>query len=140
MAVLLTRPHPDNEASAARLRGKGFEVLLAPMLRFEPVGFHDDPGARYDAVMVTSANALRAIGPHLANRRLLDLPLFAVGEHTASTARALGFCNVISTNSDAAGLRDRLLQSVRSKELKKSSRLLYLAGADLSRDLAGELA
>ena len=139
MAVLLTRPHPDNETSAASLRGKGFEVLLAPMLRFEPVAFHDDPGARYEAVMVTSANALRAIEPQLANRRLLELPLFAVGEHTASTARALGFCKVISTDSDAAGLRDRVLQSVRNKELKKSGRLLYLAGADLSRDVAGEL-
>ena len=37
MAVLVTRPHPDDEATAASLRARGFEVLLAPMLRFEPV-------------------------------------------------------------------------------------------------------
>ena len=29
--------------------------------------------------------------------------------------------------------------SVKSKQLKKASPLLYLAGADLARDLAGEL-
>ena len=39
MAVLVTRPHPDDEATAAGLRAKGLEVLLAPMLRFEPVAF-----------------------------------------------------------------------------------------------------
>jgi len=139
MAVLVTRPHPDDEATALSLRAKGLEVLLAPMLRFEPVAFHDDMDARYGAVIVTSANALRGIEPHLAGSRLLKLPLFAVGEHTASAAYRVGFDNVIPANGDAASLRDSVLASVKAKELKKASTLLYLAGADLARDLAGEL-
>jgi uroporphyrinogen-III synthase len=139
MAVLVTRPHPDDEATAAALRAKGFEVMLAPMLRFEPVAFHDDEDARYGAVIVTSANALRGIAPHLQGSRLLRLPLFAVGEHTASAAHRAGFDNVIPANGDAASLRDTVLASVKAKELKKASPLLYLAGADLARDLAGEL-
>jgi uroporphyrinogen-III synthase len=36
-------------------------------------------------------------------------------------------------------LRDKVIQSVREKVLKKKGTLLYLAGADLSRDLGGEL-
>src|SRR5664279_2985593 len=139
MSVLVTRPHPDDEATAAGLRAKGFEVLLAPMLRFEPVAFHDDEDVRYDAVIVTSANALRGIAPHLSGSRLLKLPLFAVGEHTASAARGIGFEKIIPANGDATALRDLVLASVKAKELKKSSTLLYLAGADLARDLAGEL-
>ena len=144
MAVLVTRPHPDDEATASALRAKGFEVMLAPMLRFEPVAFHDDEDARYGAVIVTSANALRGIAPHLQDSRLqgsrlLKLPLFAVGEHTASAAHRAGFDNVIPANGDAASLRDSVLASVKAKELKKASPLLYLAGADLARDLAGEL-
>ena len=139
MAVLVTRPHPDDEATAAALRAKGFEVMLAPMLRFEPVAFHDDEDARYGAVVVTSANALRGIAPHLEGSRLLKLPLFAVGEHTASAAHRAGFDNVIPASGDAASLRDLVLASVKAKELKKASPLLYLAGADLARDLAGEL-
>jgi uroporphyrinogen-III synthase len=139
MAVLVTRPHPDDEATAAGLRARGFEVLLAPMLRFEPVAFHDDMDARYGAVIVTSANALRGIEPHLRGHRLLELPLFAVGEHTAAAARRVGFTHVISANGDAASLRDLVLARVRAKELTKASTLLYLAGADLARDLAGEL-
>jgi uroporphyrinogen-III synthase len=140
MAVLLTRPHPDNETSATALRARGFEVLLAPMLRFEPLGFELDPEEGYKAVVVTSSNALRAAEQALAQSRLLGLPLFAVGQHTAATARAVGFANVIPADGDAAAARDRVLESVRAKRLKKRSRLLYLAGADLSRELGAELA
>jgi uroporphyrinogen-III synthase len=139
MAVLVTRPQPDDETTAAALRARGFEVLLAPMLRFEPVAFHDDEEARYGAVIVTSSNALRGIAPHLKASRLLELPLFTVGEHTAEAARRAGFNKVISAAGDAASLRDSVLAAVKTKELKKTGTLLYLAGADLARDLAGEL-
>jgi uroporphyrinogen-III synthase len=139
MAVLVTRPHPDDETTAASLRARGFEVLRAPMLRFEPVAVHEDINARYSAVIVTSANALRGIEPHLKGHRMLELPLFAVGEHTAKAARRAGFTHVVSANGDAANLRDLVLASLRAKELKKASTLLYLAGAEIARDLASEL-
>jgi uroporphyrinogen-III synthase len=109
------------------------------MLRFAPVPFQDDADARYGAVIVTSANALRAIEPQLDGSRLLKLPLFAVGQHTASAARDAGFDQVIAARGDASALRDLVLESVKAKRLKRASTLLYLAGADLARDLAGEL-
>ena len=65
MAVLVTRPHPDDEHTASVLRARGFDVLRAPMLRFEPTALRDDDEARYDAVLVTSANALRGLEPQL---------------------------------------------------------------------------
>jgi uroporphyrinogen-III synthase len=138
VAILVTRPQPDNEATAAALRAKGLDVLLAPMLRFEPVAFHDDADARYGAVIVSSANAIRAIEPHLA-ARLLTLPLFAVGERTAEAARRAGFQSIAVAAGNAEALRDLIVASVRGKTLKKASTLLYLAGADLAGDLAGEL-
>jgi uroporphyrinogen-III synthase len=139
MAILVTRPHPDGESTAASLRARGFEAMLAPMLRFEPAAFHDDVDADYGAVIVTSANALRGIESQLRGSRLLKLPLFAVSEHTAAAARGIGFKNVISAQGDAAALRDCVLASVKAKALKKINPLLYLAGADLAHDLAGEL-
>jgi uroporphyrinogen-III synthase len=138
MAVLVTRPEPDNETTAAALRAKGLKVLQAPMLRFEPVAFQDDADARYGAVIVSSANAIRAIEAHLADR-LLTLPLFAVGERSAKAARHAGFRDVAVAEGNAAALRDLIVASVRAKTLKKASTLLYLAGADLAGDLAGEL-
>ena len=139
MSILVTRPHPDNEATAENLRARGHVVLLAPVLKFEPVAFHDESEAGYSAIIVTSANAIRAVAPRLRDLGLLELPLFAVGEHTASAAREFGFADVIVAGGDAASLRDKVMQSARAKVLKKKSTLLYLAGADLSRDLGGEL-
>jgi uroporphyrinogen-III synthase len=139
VAILVTRPQPDNEATAAALRAKGLKVLSAPMLRFEPVAFHDDADARYGAVIATSVNALRAIEADLAGSRLLALPLFAVGERTADAARRAGFQSIAVAAGSAEALRDLIVASVRAKTLKKASTLLYLAGADLAGDLAGEL-
>src|SRR5260370_8569804 len=70
---------------------------------------------------------------------MVELPLFAVGDHTAAAARQAGFTHVVSANGDAANLRDLVLASLKAKELKKASTLLYLAGAEIARDLASEL-
>ncbi|TGN78973.1 uroporphyrinogen-III synthase [Bradyrhizobium yuanmingense] len=139
MSILVTRPHPDNAATADSLRTRGHTVLLAPALKLEPVAFQGESEVSYDAVLVTSANAIRAIAPQLPDLGLLELPLFAVGEHTAAEAREAGFAEVIVAGGDAASLRDKVMQSARDKVLKKNSTLLYLAGVDLSRDLGGEL-
>jgi uroporphyrinogen-III synthase len=143
MAILVTRPQPDNDSTAAALRARGLDVLPAPMLRFEKVIVQDDHAddaeAHYGAVIVTSANALRAIDGQPIQTALLKLPLYAVGERTAEAARAVGFAKVISADGDAHALRDLVVARVKAKKLKKSATLLYLAGADLARDLAGEL-
>lgn len=139
MSILVTRPHPDNEATAENLRARGHVVLLAPMLKLEPVAFHDKGEAAYSAIIVTSANAIRAAASQLRDLDLLKLPLFAVGAHTAAAAREAGFAEVIVAGGDAVSLRDTVVQSARDKLLKKKTTLLYLAGADLSRDLGGEL-
>ncbi len=103
MTILVTRPQPDNERTGASLRARGFDVLLAPMLRFEPVPLRQQQlGEDYAAVIVTSANALRAVEAQLAGSGLLDLPLFAVGDRTAAAAREAGFGTVVSAGGDAA--------------------------------------
>src|ERR1700745_4269067 len=121
MTVLVTRPHPDNEATAATLRSRGFEGLLAPMLRFEAQAFQDDADARYGAVIVTSANALRGFEQHPSGQKLLKLPLFAVGEHTAEAARRVGFVNVMSAAGEVTGLREAVVASVKAKQFRKTS-------------------
>jgi len=139
MAVLVTRPLPDGETTAADLRTQGFEAVTAPMLRFEPFGFNEEAEVPYGGIIVTSANAVRAVELQLAKSPLLKLPLFAVGERTAATARAAGFVKVFSADGGAVELRDLIVATAKAKKLKKKSPLLYLAGEEVSRDLAGEL-
>jgi len=103
LAVLVTRPAPDNERSAEVLRALGFQVLLAPMLVFETLPFQCDAGfAR--GVLLTSANAVRAMIDHPAMLHLRALPVFAVGETTAIAARAAGFDDVRAAGGDAVSL------------------------------------
>lgn len=139
MAILVTRPAPDNEKTAAALRERGYGVLLSPMLRFEPAAFDDEGDTAFDAVVLSSANAVRAIDHHPARPKLILLPVFAVGGHTAQVARDAGFTNITIADGDAVSLRDRVIESATAGKLKKKARLCYLAGADLARDLAGEL-
>ena len=140
MTILVTRPQPDNETTGASLRARGFDVLLAPMLRFEPVALLEDEDADYAAIIVTSANALRAIEPQLPGHRWLKLPLLTVGDRTAAAARRAGFSKIISAAGDSQDLRELILAKARGKKREFGrGPLLYLAGADLSRDLAGEL-
>ncbi len=113
--------------------------MLAPMLRFEPVAFEIEPQARFSAVIVTSANALRAIHDSPALGGLLSLPVFAVGERTAQAARDSGFADVAAAGGDAVSLRDLIVAQARARRLKKSGELLYLAAADRARDLGAEL-
>ena len=140
MAVLLTRPAPVNAASAARLRAAGFDVLPAPLMRFEAIACPDDADHGTDATIVTSAAALRAIADHPMRARLATRPLFAVGEATAAAAREAGFTKIAIASGDAASLCELILETMRKRRLKKSTSFLYLAGANLSCDLAEVLA
>lgn len=136
MAVLVTRPAPDNEATAKVLRARGFEPALAPMLAFQTLPFREDTDTAFGGVIVTSANALRAIAAHPIRRRLQNLPAFAVGARTAEAAREAGFGAVHSAEGDAVALRELIVANVPAR---KRSALLYLSAADISRDLVGEL-
>ncbi len=137
MAVLVTRPQPDNDSTAAALRARGIEAVAAPMLRFEPVALPDALETNYAGVIVTSANAIRALQSQPALVALRKLRLYAVGAHTADAARDAGFTDVVSADGDAAALRDVIAGG--RKRSKSDRPLLYLAGADLARDLASEL-
>ena len=132
MAVLVTRPHPDDEATAGALRARGFEVLQAPMLRFEPVPFHDEWMPATAPSSSPAPMRCAAIEPHLAGSRLLKLPLFAVGEHTASAARDAGFSEVIAAKGDAAALA-RSGAGKREVEATEEGRHAALSGRRRSR-------
>jgi uroporphyrinogen-III synthase len=135
MRLLVTRPEPDGERTAATLRAQRCEVLLAPLLRVELVA--DTPlGANaWAAVAMTSANATLAVEKHPRRAALLALPAYVVGARTAVAARAAGFGDVTSADG---GIEE--LVSLIAKRLPAGAALLYLAGEDRAGDLAGDLA
>jgi uroporphyrinogen-III synthase len=73
------------------------------MLRIEPLETPIPPG-RYQAVVSTSANGVRALTGRPELAALLDLPFLAVGPATAAAARDAGFRRVRMAEGDAAAL------------------------------------
>ena len=136
MVILVTRPAPDDQATAEALRLRGFAPLLAPMLAFQALPFRDEIDDGFNGLILTSANAIRAIATHPMLPRICDLPAFAVGARTAQAARDAGFRDVRSADGDAGALRELIVATVPAR--KRS--LLYLSAADISRDLGAELA
>jgi len=137
--VLVTRPEPDGERTAQKLRTRGCEVLLAPLMRIELVENAElgaGPSAgHWGAVAMTSANAARALERHPRRAELVALPAFTVGRRTAAAARAVGFSAVMSADGNERALAD--LIGARHRD---GTKILYLAGQDRAGDLAAAVA
>jgi uroporphyrinogen-III synthase len=115
--LLLLRPEPGLSASAERARAMGLEVIECPLFRIQPVVWEAPDPDRYDALLLTSANAVRHGGDQLD--ALKSLPVHAVGEATAEAARAAGFRIVAVGSGDAVDL----LESI-----PRTTKLLHVAG------------
>jgi uroporphyrinogen-III synthase len=134
LRLLLTRPEPDAQRSAAALQNRGHQTLVAPLLQIEPTDTRFGLGP-FAGVLATSANALRAIASHRKREELLGLMLLTVGHRTAQTGREIGFRDVRSADGDA-----RDLAALAANALRGTTRqILYLAGEDQAADLSGML-
>jgi uroporphyrinogen-III synthase len=132
MRILITRPREDAAALAEKLRARGHEVLVEPMLEIRFV-----QGAKIDlsgvqAVLFTSANGARAFAAAETRR---DLPAFCVGDTTAAAARAAGFTRVESAAGNVEALANLVLQKLKPAD----GVLLHAAAGVVAGDLAGLL-
>ncbi len=119
--ILVTRPQPGGDATAARLRGLGHDAVLAPLLAIEAVDWQP-PAAPPPAIMLTSAAAVRLAGAAAAAYRAL--PTFTVGAATARAAVAAGFSDV---RGGGGGTAQALVDAVAAQGVPA---ILHLAGED----------
>ena len=117
--LFILRPEPGASASVERAKALGLDAVALPLFEIEPVEWQSPEAGSYDALLLTSANALLSGGEGLETLR--GLPAYAVGEATAEAARESRF-DIAGTGN--AGV-DRLLASI-----EPGVRLLHLAGED----------
>ncbi len=132
MHVLVTRPIDDAEETAALLRERGHEPLVAPLLS---VRYHDGHALHLEgvqAILATSANGVRAFARRTSRR---DFCVFAVGSQTAQAARDAGFSDVRNADGNA----DALAEAVRGWAKPQDGALLHAAGAEAEGRLADRL-
>lgn len=104
----MLRPQPGAEATAARAEALGFTAIVAPLFTLAPVAWDAPDPTGHDALMLTSAAAVRHAGPALARYR--TLPVYAVGAATAQAARDAGFGDVFAGAGDAYALAALMTQ------------------------------
>lgn len=115
--VLVLRPEPAASATLERAQQRGLDAVAIPLFEIEPVAWEAPDPETFDALLLTSANAIRFGGDQL--ERLRALPVHAVGKATADAARENAF-DIASVGE--AGV-DGLLNS-----LEPGLRLLHLCG------------
>lgn len=120
--LLLLRPQPGNDESAARARALGLDVIQHPLFAIAPIPAGAPPEGPFDALLVTSVNGVRHGADIL--RRFLHLPIFTVGEATADAIRALGGDHVQVGGGDAA-------RTIPLMVAAGHRRLLHLGGEDV---------
>lgn len=97
--IIIVRPEPGASATAARASALSLTAVTIPLFAVAPVDWQAPDAADFDALLITSANAVRLAGPQLA--QFARLPCHAVGAATAAAARAAGL-NLVATGNDGA--------------------------------------
>lgn len=130
MKTLIIRSQSLNEKTAAVLVAMGHRPVECPLMEIVDTGV-SIPANDFDGVIFTSQAAIEALCEREKEGEQLprSLKVFAVGEHTAEQARALGFSDVVAGGGNAAELVDLIDQGSFEKPL------LYLAGVDRAVEL-----
>jgi len=131
LRVAITRAQPEADRTAERVRARGHEAIVAPLITIVPCGYDTNTeGAQ--AIIFTSSNGVRAF-PDARGAR--DRIVLTVGDVTAAAAREAGFNDVRSANGDV-----RSLAALAKRELDPArGRLIHIAGDHVAGDLGGEL-
>ncbi len=135
MHLLVTRPSEDAHDLEQVLTEHGHVALLEPLLRIEPLTDVALPDKAYQAVLVTSANGVRALAEMPEVKRLHHTPLLAVGQASAQAAETSGFARVEAAGGDLEALTHLVAQRC----APAAGPLLYVAGKVVSGDLKGLL-
>jgi uroporphyrinogen-III synthase len=128
MRVLVTRPGEDGTALAEILGARGIESIIEPLLTIKQIEGPALELGNVQALLLTSANGVRALARRTERR---DIPVYAVGDATATTARSSGFVQVHS----AAGNVETLVELVTEMLKPKAGPLLHIAGSAVAGDL-----
>lgn len=126
LPLIVVRPEPGAGVSMARAKAAGVDAVSLPLFALEPLAWQLPSIEGYQALLLTSANAVALAGSELA--ALACLPAWCVGEATAAAARAAGLTVERTGEAGAQALVDA----------SGPMRLLWLAGEDRTAVHAAE--
>lgn len=134
--VLLTRPFLSSKEDALLWEQAGFKTVIAPLLKIFFSNTELPYLENYQAVITTSAEAVRALANLTVNR---EISLWCVGKASYKLAENLGFQNIFTCSSSNEENATNLLATLVQNLNPEKGPLLYLAGEFVHLDLKVEL-
>ena len=120
-SLIILRPIEGARETAGKAEKMGLSTIVDPLFAVEPIAWDGPPAFEFDALMLTSANAIKYAGR--AFEKYKKLPVLAVGKATAGIARQSG----LDVAEIGEGGAEDLLRSLPSDRYRK---ILRLTGKD----------
>ncbi|MEP1207081.1 MAG: uroporphyrinogen-III synthase [Rhizobiaceae bacterium] len=143
MHILITRPEMQAKKTAESLQRRGHSFTIEPLLEINPIRSPMPPG-QFDALIVTSINALPTLDSNWPKDNRATVPLLATGAATANAARKLGFKNSQHVPGTVAASSVDLTEAVPAwmtqNNLSDSAHLLYPSAETVAHDVVELLA
>lgn len=146
MNLLITRPETDAADTGRQLEQRGHQVVLSPLLTIEPISVPASTietwsGEPPGGAIFTSRNALAALEGQPWAKQMTAWPCHFVGAKTAQLGRRMGLSGPGFVASTAMDLGQALIDAnARGEAVRERGRpLVHFSGAQVARDLAGEL-
>ena len=102
--LLILRPEPGATMTARTALDQGWRPIVSPIFTIEAIPWQAPPADGYDALFITSANAVRQAGKAL--KLYISIPAYAVGAATARAVKAAGFGEIRTGRGDAAAMME----------------------------------
>jgi len=120
LPVLILRPIEGAQSTAAKAQALGLNPIVDPLFDIRPLPWTAPSADQYDAIMFSSANAVKMAGPNLQEYKAL--PALAVGPVTRQACEAAGF-DVLETGvSGVQSLADKLPEGSFDRILRLSGK------------------
>jgi uroporphyrinogen-III synthase len=133
MNILITRPLIDAEDLMGKFFSLGHKIIHIPTLKISSVKAEPIDMSQYNALIFTSANAIRNLKVTKDDKSKL---CFCVGSITEKIARMAGYNNTISAGGTVNALKNLI---VSSNQINAKSKIAYFCGDNISYDLDLEL-
>ena len=132
MKIIITRPAEDAGPLSEKLVALGHQPIICAVLQIVPRSAITIPQRPYQAICLTSANAVRVLE---SIENIKSIPLLAVGPQSKHAALNKGFSNVLAEGGDVLGLHNFIVKNIQPQD----GPLLYISGSETSGDLEGKL-
>lgn len=124
--ILITRPLHDSNIMLSQLNKLGCKAIIEPLvnIKVNQNCNNEINECHFDSIIVTSANAVRAINK-------VDKPIYCIGRDTFFEAKNKGFNKAVNIDGNIKDLK----LFIQKNHAKNNGKLLYLSGDVVTDDL-----